>query len=147
MIDARELRIGNWVQSRDRDGDGSLVQIKSIDNKGINYFVSNGGYEYEYLFEKTDKHDWFWVEPIFLSSEVLLACGFRKDSEYRFSRELPIGNGSDIEVSYDPVFDEWEITLENGKNEFFPESIKSLHQLQNIYFTLTGKELEYSPNK
>lgn len=128
MINANELRVNNWYRQL-HTGKESQVTLFLLGE------ISDDESYLDHLF------------PIQLSPEVLLACGFRKDSEYRFSRELPIGNGSDIEVSYDPFFDEWEITLENGKNEFFPESIKSLHQLQNLYFALTGKELEYSQIK
>src|SRR5690242_21434128 len=85
MIDPKELRIGNILQSRDKDGDGSVIIVKEFSLGGINPFVSQAGYEYEYSYEKTDYYSWYWVEPIELSPEWMDKCGFVTPDGYQAS--------------------------------------------------------------
>lgn len=146
MIEAKELRKGNLLHSRDRDGDGDIVSVVSIDEVGINFYLSQAGLDYECLFEKTDKYDWFWVEPIPLTPEIFEKCGFEKGIFWDG------GNGTySIDVSVE--HEECVLSImENG--EYFLHyncyhdgsggraKIKYLHQLQNLYYSLTGEELE-----
>jgi hypothetical protein len=68
-----------------------------------------------------------WFEPIPLTEEWLLKFGFKKSSWGW------IKNGVNIQKGFTLAFS-------SNKNSI---EIKHLHQLQNLYFALTGQELEF----
>jgi hypothetical protein len=71
--------------------------------------------------------------PIFLTEEWLERFGFEK-----------IGGWDDYEAY---ILNEVEITINENvpfKN-YLDKEIKHVHQLQNLYFALTGQELELKP--
>lgn len=130
MIPANELRIGNYVTN----GSNYLT---------IEYFMLNTGLD--------DNVDY---DPIPLTSEILEKCGFYilhhmgilqptfgldNDSElfFSFDDETPF-------CVYDCSKDNYDENIEIGS--FYTEThlhhIKYLHQLQNLYFALTGEELK-----
>ena len=120
MIQANELRIGNWLEYFTDIGDSlGFRQVKAS--------------EFLALYDNPKR-----AIPIKLTEEILLKCGFNyKDGEYikglwklvpDFPKEEVVGYGLFIKRL------DWTRTNEN--------SIKYLHQLQNLYFALTGKELE-----
>lgn len=147
-IDPKELRIGNILQSRDKDGDGSIIIVKEFDLVGVNQFVSQAGYEHEYLYEKTDYYDWYWVEPIPLTPDWLTKLGFEQeksnDTEERDIWSIQVANNTSL--YYDPELPgkEWYLSLEwnnnHWQNEFWATP-KSVHQVQNLYYALTSEEL------
>lgn len=72
-------------------------------------------------------------DPIPLTPEILEKCGF--------------GNGNSEKANVDLWNKYWigDFELDNNKECFDYEgkvSIKYLHQLQNLYFALTGEELK-----
>ena len=113
-----ELRIGNWIEWDDDSHE--QFKVETIDYSEPNYFV-NGGLLDDML-------------PIPLTEEWLLKFGAVK------------------------TFDNWQFTISVGaitlhfrrNNEWYSElggiylgsKIKYVHQLQNLYFALTGNELE-----
>lgn len=123
MINASELRIGNKVASGDRIYTATAETISSID-KGLVY-----------------------VDPIPLTPEILLKVGF----------EFGVSDNGTYYIDLNGIDQQLEIVL-SGK-EFYPQlvqapelstedcqivslnKIESVHQLQNLYFELTGKEL------
>jgi len=116
---ANELRVGNYVNAKN-------FHIKDIEE------ISQV------------KCDWIryssLLEPIPLTEEWLLKFGFetRKESDnfYYF------GFGEN------PITKDWMLCLKYFKDEnkfFFMNGfhiIKYVHQLQNLYFALTGEELQ-----
>lgn len=69
------------------------------------------------------------LKPIPLTEEILLKCGFEKQGGFWFVK-------GDIKI---------EITLSRGYFRYAGfVRLKYLHQLQNLYFALTGQELEVS---
>lgn len=113
---ANELRIGNWVE---QPNDG-VTRVTAILNDL--QIKTETGY--------IDKY----CRPIPLTEEWLLKFGFEKADEIYF-----------IE------FDVYSMTIkeyEKGKYILNPEThfnyvdIEYVHQLQNLYFALTGQELE-----
>lgn len=122
-IDVRELRIGNCLLLR-----GKVVPVGGIPNcmclliPGEQYAV--------------DIEDF---NSIPLTAEILLRCGFTCDAisdcfDKLNLRVRILGNSIYVFVGSEVGFGkEWhDANIE----------IKSLHQLQNLYFALTGKELE-----
>lgn len=111
---ATELRIGNWVNIT-----GQPVLIKDITYSP--YIADNC---------RANNTPTDQIEPILLTPEILQQCGFIKVNELYDGTEVYKG------MPY--------LYFKDGVGSV-PASvigIKSLHQLQNIYFALTGKELK-----
>lgn len=112
MIDARELRIGNWVISG-WSTKPIQVDLDALSNH-VNQIVFCG--------------------PIPLTPEILIAAGFAYNhariNEWWETKELTVYN-KDYKRKNDKKFEELSYNIE----------IKYLHQLQNLYYSLTQTEL------
>lgn len=115
---ANELRIGNWVNSQF----GGIQQVVDVMCDGVNT-LKYDGINYEF------------IDPIPLTEEWLLKFGFEEDGEqFNFK-------GLSIELIGDDgrwclyMLDEYH-NVESSIALF-----KHVHQLQNLYFSLTGDEL------
>lgn len=115
IMKANELRLGNFV---DNCGTECFVMGIYKDNKvELGYFTDSVGF----VRSLDDKN----INPITLTEEWLKRFGFK-----RFSKD----------------FSKSGIIIHTRKRGFslrkrVPD-IKSVHQLQNLYFALTGQELE-----
>jgi hypothetical protein len=112
MIQVQDLMIGNYIKWKDN---GSIFEI-TIDLFFDKYFCNhlNKGH----------------FEPIILSEEILLKCGFEKLAETEYTIN-----------TYE--LDNVRVWVNNGK--FFVLSlfhINYLHELQQLYKILTKQELE-----
>lgn len=117
MIDIKELRIGNYVFPKNSSGADS---VKGIVFSLNDYLVSVKG--------NSNQYDYHLLEPIPLTEELLLKCGFEKHK------------WGDVVVYYNPLIElDAHFCL---KGVDYNIQVKNLHQLQNIYLDLTGKELE-----
>lgn len=151
MIQPNELRIGNYIMFEQTthivvELSETLISTRWI--KGSDKYI----------------HTLSDLRPIPLTEDILLKCGFeyilpynKKDNwemklgDYRDSQELKL-DGSDVF----PTFLSSSDLIEDGKGvhiaickdsgiyiaNLHNKDIISLHQLQNVYFALTGKELE-----
>ena len=123
-----ELRIGNKIQDRN----GFVFNVVGIGEDWITTdFESNEGYAWEFNFKTNPP------TPIELTEEILLKCGFAEFYKSDFSVKL--------ECIKNPIFEfvrrnhkDWNLRIKGETHKH----IKYLHQLQNLYFALTGKELE-----
>lgn len=105
MIQANELRIGNWY-----DHNGSYRQVTPN------------------TIEEVWEGERIYVNPIPLTPEILEKCGFEKYDRFLYR----LKNGWHwISVDTNSLYI-------HGKQVVL---IDYLHQLQNLYFALTGKEL------
>lgn len=77
------------------------------------------------------------IEPIPLTEEWLLRCGFTVDKYGNIV--LPIFEGY---VMIECKFNSFPLILNVDGRNMPLWSVKYLHQLQNLYHALTGKELE-----
>lgn len=78
------------------------------------------------------------VHPIPLTPEILEKCGFEKQMMWTYS----ISIGGDMNLVYYLGEKGWSI----GNKQYSDFSnLKHLHQLQNLYYALTGQELNYQP--
>lgn len=119
MIQSNELRIGNYV----KDDIGRIGKVVSIGSNTIRLKM-------EFSTMKIDtNHDQYGldVEPIPLTPEILENAGFVKNK-------------------YGNRFIKDELTNDIVKSNGFymanvSQELKYLHQLQNLYFALTGEEL------
>jgi hypothetical protein len=125
-LTANELRIGNlFIRIGDTMGSPIAPVIESV--KGTYY-------EYDYYHIQAESNDLDYqievFQPIPLTEEWLFKFGFRKYSSTQFDK----GNF-------------WTIANHNETKHFgmwcnhLEIYIKYVHQLQNLYFALTGEEL------
>lgn len=125
-MEARELRIGNLL---DYYGQTVIVlDIKRNQNIECGYFNDSIGFERKL----TEKHS---PKPIPLTEEWLLKFGFEKII------------GSNESNFTDGVYNLFINSLGEVNFYFFKEGdwyqkIDYVHQLQNLHFALTGKELD-----
>jgi len=111
-MEAKELRIGNWIYS---NTDKDIYRVDLIES-WRNYLS---------------------ISAIPLTEEWLLRVGFEKTESGNYSNE----EGS-FELIHNNVIG-FRFAVEG--QYAYPE-IKYVHQLQNLYFALTGLELTYEQN-
>ena len=122
MIQANELRIGNWY-----DDYGNYKQVTPND------------------ILKAWESERFWMEPILLTPEILEKCGFefqhignyiRYSSEFTF---IELDNDGDF---YHVFIKQKDTTDSNICDVVILDcNVSYLHQLQNLYYALTQTEL------
>jgi hypothetical protein len=119
---ANELRIGNLVKHIDKD---SVFTVKGIDLLGIDCEndIESMYSSYEMLYH------------VKLTEEWLLKFGFIKSSDNNYYK----GDKFTIYNRFE------NFGLIGGLLSW--KEFKYVHQLQNLYFALTGKELTYGGNK
>ena len=130
-MEANDLRIGNFITS-DYD---ELSIVSKIESKEFNTY---NGCEYERIICKRNNtssdfiivHDDNW-KPIPLTEEWLLKFGFVK-------KEIGYSKLTSMEECFLISFGK-HININGVK---FNNEIKYVHQLQNLYFALTGEELK-----
>lgn len=127
MINATELRVGNAVNyliKDDLDERKEWYDTYYIDADDIKECVEDNE-----VFNKFHK-------PIPLTEEILLKCGFSEKNKWFFKGGIMLGyitTDENLQCEWNSGWDEpkWNLI-----------DIKYLHQLQNLYFAMTGKELE-----
>jgi hypothetical protein len=123
---ANELRLGNWVKGSFL---GELCKVTQLGHEkyheyvgaeGIGFYGQNG------------------FEPIPLTPEILVKAGFENKSS-----------------TTDYIFEYGQFIIGGTRKRLFPsvwgedglqdygDLIEYVHQLQNLYFALTGKELTF----
>lgn len=113
MINANELRLGNWV-----------------------YYVNV--VNEPYLIDAPRKIELASVlNPIPLTEDILIKAGFEKDIWHMPALKH---NGWKFYMT-EQLFFTW-LVWDNGHDDTSLCLIKTVHQLQNLYHILTGKELE-----
>ena len=122
MINVIDLRIGNLLF----DFNGRLVSVLSIKEGGIRC-----------VYKRTDTntnhvslyHNYELI-PIGLNLDILEKLGFFKDGIFYYHKDLP------------SIF---RISISNG---FYMsnilEELKFLHEIQNVIYTITKKEIKYN---
>jgi hypothetical protein len=114
-----ELRIGNWI-----DWNGELGVISQL-------------LELEVAFKCGESDLYKSLKPIPLTEEWLLKFGFKKDTKYDW--ELKVNGVLFYGMCDDSQPINTGIGILNLPNSII--NIKHVHQLQNLYFALTGEEL------
>lgn len=117
MILVNELRFGNYLLF------GKQIQcVFKITGDGVNTYCND--IEISDAFEN--------IHPIPLTKDWLLKFGFKEGTSWYSKYEHPIAINISIKHGLTTV----------GANEEYEVECKYVHQLQNLYFALTGKELE-----
>ncbi len=123
-MNASELRIGNWVNLYDDFNS----QVTGLTNKGKVWCVENP--HDEGCAWNTDK-----IKPIPLTEEWLLKFGFEKLHKDFYLDYLNMTFSFDVKYGMG-------ILLRTHEDSIDQKHIKHVHQLQNLYFALTGEELK-----
>jgi hypothetical protein len=131
-VQAHELRIGNKVFPANND---NVLTIEEIKWKSIrvNYIRLDTNQPHVSLIPFED------ANPIPLTPEILEKAGFvlNKDIYRWHNRGITICNNEDDTGFY------WDLSNNNGYKLLTEwKDISHLHQLQNLYFALTGEELQ-----
>ena len=124
-LKAKDLRIGNYVIFNTNDTPFQitpvgLLELSQIENSLTPYFY----------------------EPILLTEDWLIKFGFKK---------LTAGEGSENYVEYYEISNlvvcNWGdgFIMSNSFSHGIRVDLKYVHQLQNLYFAITAKELELLP--
>ena len=114
MLKSRELRLGNWVM---QGGVETIVDSLSRNIKD---------------WDRTNNKRTIDCEPIPITEQWLIDFGFEKSGKW-FTKGMFI---SELNISV--VYKTATILDTDEARIHFPEFI---HQLQNLYFALTGEEL------
>lgn len=141
-MDARELRIGDWIQTP--NGIDTVFEVHCISEP-----IINGWYAAD-------------ISPIPLTEEWLTRFGFDKDSEFWYSIHFAcyteMGGDRIYDLSINPEIGKCIVEfvgyhgtpIEDGEGSGFAMSdylVQHVHTLQNLYFALTGAELEIKDAK
>lgn len=121
---ANELRVNNYVE-----GVNGIDQILTIGETGVKLVKFN-----EPGSSDEPTHYFDWIKPIPLSEEWLLKFGF--NAQHIIKQWYSYVNDH-IEISHYSK-DRCMVFVSASDVAF---DIKYVHQLQNLYFALTGKEL------
>ena len=138
MIKAKELRMGNLVQVG--DDEPIAIEVFNILDTGINQKLV-----YDEDFPEADPTIDLWlfeyIYPIPITAEWLLKAGFIEDDDW-YGIKTDSG-----ELFYYPAGQLLDFVDLNNSEVRLSESILHVHQLQNVYFSLSGKDLRISLEK
>jgi hypothetical protein len=131
MIQANELRIGNWVKYQFHDGLKEVKicsnDFKMLDDKNLNKYKER-------------------YEPIPLTEQELLNIGFEYYKPLGHYRIVIEDVWYSVHINYLGLkgFFFSFINLNADETESMPmKKVKYVHKLQNLFFELSSKELNY----
>lgn len=130
MIEPRELRIGNYVNFL---GKPKKIIGLSKRNYNMNTETTHHYAEFENHIPVMFTH----LKPIPLTEEILLKYGFERWVDDVLYLNIKIGRLEHKLRVFEKI---GHVLLDHDKR--IGEDLKHLHQLQNLYHSLTGKELE-----
>lgn len=129
MIDKREIRIGNTIRCMHHLPVGytapHLIHVDIIEIREYTIETNNGFYKYDD------------IGPVPLTEEILLKSGVKKitDTGYIYSKS----DENSVDIYLIKEMNSFFLSTEKGGK--YSIAIENLHQLQNLIFASTGKEL------
>jgi len=125
MISCYELRIGNYVLVNEFLEEVSIITPTTVSTV-----------EVEKISEPiVSEHSLENIQPVPLTDDVLKQCGFVFHDYFKFWQLITTGIRSEMNISPD-----YEVI--DFMRKPILKKLTSLHQLQNIYFMLKGRELK-----
>ena len=125
MISRFELRLGNRVLV-----DKNLQQVSMITGATVFTIGVEEGHE-----QKVSERSFEQIESVPLTDDVLKQCGFVYHDYFKFWQHITTGIRSEMDINSDyDVIDFMRRPI--------IKKMASLHQLQNVYFMLKGRELK-----
>lgn len=143
---ANDLRLGNLVYYKDKlFNENHIVKLICI-GEGDKFMPNQIWYENKEVRGST--HSFDDILPIKLTEEILLKCGFEKHEVFDSGRGY-ISIYSYKSFFCDLLSDKFEYCRKNTNDIgdyvcLTPLSVplEFVHQLQNLFYAITGKELE-----
>jgi hypothetical protein len=138
MINANELRIGNWVTVK------YILRSEGQTTQFIEPMQANAISEFKVGFKELGEVDYIFIEPILLTDSILKDAGFTTVYGSDFvTYSLGQSDNPDTFNFNAKFLISYSDYLHKG---FFHEchkkgDIKYVHQLQNLYFTALEEEL------
>jgi hypothetical protein len=126
MISCYELRIGNYVLVDENLQGISIITTSSVST--VDLEDDNEGVVSEHSLEN--------IQPVPLTDDILKQCGFVFHDYFKFWQLITTGIRSEMNISPD-----YEVI--DFMRKPILKKLTSLHQLQNIYFLLKGRELKF----
>ena len=125
MIEAKDLRIDNFIRLKEN---GNIFDVQVVGTRCESIDVYNNGIYTSYL-----KNIDYYLEPIPLTEEWLVKFGFELVT--KSTKKYMIKN-----TYNEPCFFKYKA---QGVFAFRYQNttVYNVHQLQNLYFALTGEEL------
>lgn len=134
MINSNDLRIGNWVNCTKNSLSFEILELREL---------------YVTLIKENMSCNYSDLQPVPLTSEMLSSIGFKKVVCYY----MEIKKGLNLEIGLNNPQNEYYCLLRQSNRTtnmpnlyddvvLFYSSLKYVHQLQNLYYTLTNSELE-----
>lgn len=130
MINSNELRIGNFLLFAET---GAEFKVNQIDEKGLGV-------------ENESENVWIEIEtfePIPLTEKRLLDFGFSKEDYTEGYIGIDCKNAEFVLCGPNEFKGYYTFSFKLGGIPMF-KKIESVHELQNLYFALTGEELKNS---
>ena len=143
-MDVKELRIGSKIGYYQPDKkDMTIDELKSIyfddDINDYRIELKSGNYDLCHL-------PLSGIVPIPLTEDILLKCGFEKEEISLRTWSTVFYQGEECSLIVDKgdfyLGDYYEGYEGGYEHYFFDNKIEYIHQLQNLYFCVCGKELE-----
>lgn len=136
MIQANELRMGNLISHPHHEN----CIVSKIYRDSISVIIHDNVYTFSNRL----------LSPIPLTEEILIKFGFQQ-SKGKYGPSFHIMEDNGFVVMF--TVEHWTDTEENSKwkNHWHVfgllkgNKMKYVHQLQNLFFVLTGEELQYNP--
>ncbi|RYZ61515.1 MAG: hypothetical protein EOO14_04850 [Chitinophagaceae bacterium] len=132
MIPLEELRIGNFVIAND-----TIQQVSMIDQATGMAALKRPDDRQPYMQFSLDT-----IEPVILTDDILEQCGFRYHTYFKFWQLIESSDGIRSEMDVDSDY-----AILDFMRKPIAKNLTALHQLQNSYFILKGKELAYTVKK
>lgn len=131
MIQGNELRLGNFVLVEHQIEQVSMINGQSAATSNISSHpgASAGEVKQQVLEE---------LQPVPLTDEVLRQCRFVFHDYFNFWQLLTGTGETRSEMDIDPDYN-----IIDFMRRPVVKNVASLHQLQNIYFMLNGKEIVF----
>lgn len=131
MVQVNEFRFNNAVYCKYRHGH---YLVKEVAEDSIRIAEPLRGYKFWESYET--------IIPIELSPDILEACGFVWNDHFgEYKNDL-------LPTIYLSAANEYQaVWVTSGDSEAHLCGVKYLHQLQNLYFALTGTELSINLEK
>ena len=126
IITTSELRIGNFVMQHDYAIGNRQIEVCELDSSQVNYL------------------DQSYCEGIELTKDWLLKFGFELDVVGEWFEKNDFGIKSDLSRFV------WTTTTNDEEQEENYQELPAcnyVHQLQNLFFAITGQELEITEEK
>jgi len=128
---ANELRVGNYIQQIDQKSEFEFLQVVyGINNESV----------WIHCNEESDVIDYLEAIPIPLTEEWLVKFGWQY-----FNGKTSGTLTKDTDVKLDIDFYKGKLQVKShyeGEHMYRILPVKYVHQLQNLYFALTGEELK-----